>query len=98
MKNYYLYKGKIYHCSEATTEAELYGADCSYGYGDCLFFLDELGNYVKANDCLQVSPNFFTHLKFWLFENVYLKLIGVKNKIQIIGTENDKIPFEFDEF
>jgi len=47
---------------------------------------------------LQVSPNFFTHLKFWLFENVYLKLIGVKNKIQIIGAENDEIPFEFDEF
>ena len=26
--DYYLYQGKIYHCSECTTEAEVYGADC----------------------------------------------------------------------
>lgn len=53
----YLYKGRIYNCSEITTEGELYGADCSYGYGKTLLFLDELegGNYVNADDCVQVS-------------------------------------------
>jgi hypothetical protein len=47
--DYYLYQGKIYHCSDCTTEAELYGADCSYGYGKTLLFLDELGNLMIAS-------------------------------------------------
>lgn len=58
MNNHYLYQGKIYNCSEVTTEAELYGAECFYGYGKTLLFLDELegGNYVNADDCVQVAP------------------------------------------
>lgn len=73
MNNRYLYQGKIYNCSEVTTEAELYGANCSYGYGKTLLFLDELegGNYVDANDCLQVSPNFFLHLRFWILTRIF---------------------------
>jgi hypothetical protein len=53
----YLYQGKIYTCSEVTTEGELYGADTSWGCGKTLLFLDELegGNYVNADDCVQVS-------------------------------------------
>lgn len=76
--DYYLYQGKIYHCSECTTEGELVG---HYG-GDCYLFLDELGNYVLANDCVKVeSPNFWQHFKFWVFENVWLNLIGFKNEL-----------------
>ena len=64
--NYYLYQGKRYHCSDCTTEAELYSADSSYGYGKTLLFLDELGEYVDANDCVQVAPNFWQHFEFWV--------------------------------
>ena len=54
-----------------------------YGYGKALLFLDELegGNYVNADDCVKVAPNFWQHFKFWVFENVWLNLIGFKNEL-----------------
>ena len=53
--DYYLYQGNVYHCSECTTEAEMYGSDCFYGYGKTLLFLDGLG-YVDADDCVKAIP------------------------------------------
>ncbi len=46
-------QGKIYQCSDVTAEAELYGADSSYGYGKTLLFLDEIGEYVDAKRHLE---------------------------------------------
>lgn len=95
MKNneeYYLYQGNVYHCSECTTEGELVG---HYG-GDCYLFLDELGNYVLANDCVKVeSPNFWQRLRFWIFVNVWLKAICTKNKFKdLFRTKYDDVPFD----
>jgi hypothetical protein len=93
--NYYLYQGKIYHCSEVTAEAELYGADSSYGYGKTLLFLDEIGEYVDANDCVQVAPNFWQHFKFWVFENVWMKAFYAKEKfLDRFRPKCDDIPFD----
>ena len=97
--DYYLYQGKIYHCSECTTEAEMYGADTSYGYGKTLLFLDGLGNYVDANDCLQVAPNFWQHLRFWICQNVCSKLADVRDKFQDLRRPKCvDVPFEDWEF
>jgi hypothetical protein len=103
--DYYLYQGNVYHCSDCTTEAELYGADSSYGYGKTLLFLDELGSYVDANDCLQVAPNFWKHLRFWICQNVCSKLADIKYKIQDLRRPkyddvpfDDYVPFDDEEF
>ena len=93
---YYLYQGNVYHCSECTTEAEMYGADCFYGYGKTLLFLDELGNYVDVDDCVKVeSPNFWQRLRFWIFVNVWLKAIRAKRKFKdLFRTKYDDVPFD----
>ena len=86
--DYYLYKGNVYHCSECTT--------VGYYGGDCYLFLDELGEYVFANDCVKVeTPNFWQRLRFWTFANVYLKTIRAKNKFKdLFRTKYDDIPFD----
>jgi hypothetical protein len=58
---FYFYRGRIDHCSEQTTEAELYCADC-YGSGSTLLYLDNLGNYVGKEDCLMIHPSFLIRL------------------------------------
>jgi hypothetical protein len=100
--DYYLYHGKIYHCSDCTTEAELYSADSSYGYGKTLFFLDKLegGNYVNADDCVKVkAPDFslWQRLLIWFYE--------VRQKIQDLRRPkydddyfDDYVPFDDCEF
>lgn len=101
---YYLYQGNVYHCSECTTEAEMYGADCFYGYGKTLLFLDELegGNYVNADDCVKVKAPDFTiwqRLRIWFHDDVYLKAIRTKNKFKdLFRTKYDDIPFDDCEF
>jgi hypothetical protein len=89
---YYLYQGNVYHCSECTTEGELVG---HYG-GTCLLFLDELGNYVDANDCVKVeSPNLWQRLRFWIFANVWLKAIRAKHKFKdLFRPKYDDVPFD----
>jgi len=91
-----LYNCKIYHCSEVTTEASLYCAITDYGHGATLFFLDELdcGQYVDANDCLQVSPNFFLHLRHW----VLVKFFTLKLKVENLFFRSKCLEVPFDEF
>lgn len=88
--DYYLYRGKAYHCSEITTEGELYGADCSYGSGDTLLLLDELG-YVSSNDCVPISESIWCRFMDWI------KSLGRKPKKCVVKTL-DGDGFDFIDF
>jgi hypothetical protein len=99
--NYYLYQGKIYQCSDVTAEAELYGADSSYGYGKTLLFLDEIGEYVDANDCVQVAPNFWQHFEFWVCSvvaSLNAKIQDLRRPKYDDAPFDDYVPFDDCEF
>lgn len=59
---FYFYRGRIEHCSECTTEADLYCAESCYGTGSTLLYLDNLGHHVGEEDCLMIRPSFLIQL------------------------------------
>jgi hypothetical protein len=99
--DYYLYQGNVYHCSECTTEAELYGADSSWGYGKTLLFLDELGEYVDANDCVSITPDFWQRLQIWFYSVVAILKAKIKDLRRPKYDDDyfdDYVPFDDCEF
>ena len=52
---YWLYKGLIYKCGNAYSEAYLYGADSWMGSGETILELDGFEHPVSAKDCAQIS-------------------------------------------
>lgn len=93
--DYYLYKGKVCHVSQCLSEAELYGVEdtciCNgLHQGESMLFLDELGIYVQGNECTVVAPTPLIRLKFFLFQQVFVKW---RKLVDSLSPDLDDIPF-----
>lgn len=93
--DYYLYNGKVCHVSQRLSEAELYGVEdiCTCNglpQGESMFFLDELGIWVKESECTAVVPTPLIRMKFFLFQKIFVKW---RKLVGSLSPDLDDIPF-----
>ena len=63
---YWLYKGWIYKCENAYSEAYLYCAHSCMGNGETILELDGFEHPVSAKDCVQVAPDLWANMQQWV--------------------------------